>query len=85
MSKQWLWKPVIVGAVVCAVLGCLFIGYVIAILTCPGLMRTCLSSTHTLFVDIFHFGWPSVLTGGLVGAGLGALFAVIRKRVRGNG
>jgi hypothetical protein len=85
MRNKWFWRPVIVGAIIFAVLGYFFTGYMFAVLTCPGLKQTCLSPTQTLFTDILQFAWPSIPVGGLIGAGLGTFFAVIRKRVWGKG
>jgi len=84
MSSRWFWKPVMVGAIIFTLLGCIFIGWLLVVLTCPGLRWTCLSSTQTIFIDLLSIGLPTILIGVLIGAVLGALFAVIRKRVRGK-
>lgn len=87
MSNRWFWKPVMVGATVLALLGCFFGGFLLffsAVLTCPGLEWACLSSTQEIFTDLLYFGCPPILIGGLTGAGLGALYAGIRRWIRKN-
>jgi hypothetical protein len=81
MSSKWFWKPVLVGAVFLGVLGCLFIASVLALLS-GGVPRY---SADSYINDLVMFAPPWIAGGGLIGAGLGALFAVIRKRVRGKG
>jgi len=77
MSSKWFWKPVLVGAVIGGVLGCLFIALVLAVLSFPGY------SADSYINDLAALAPPWLARGALIGAGLGALFAVIRKRVRG--
>lgn len=81
MSSKWFWKPVLVGAVIGGVLGCLFIALVLALLS-SGVPRYFADSYIN---DLVAFAPPWLARGALIGAGLGALFAVIRKRVRGQG
>jgi hypothetical protein len=78
MSSKWFWKPVLVGGVILGVLGCLFVALVLAMLYTgvPG-------SADTYINDLVAFAPPWLAGGALIGAGLGALYAVIRKRVRG--
>jgi hypothetical protein len=77
MSSKWFWKPVLVGAVAGGVLGCLLIALWLALLSVPGY------SADSYINDFVVFAPPLFARGALIGAGLGALFAVIRKRVRG--
>jgi len=84
MSSKSFWKPVMVEAILFALLGCLISTYIIAILTCQGLRSECLSSSQTLFTDILSFGWAPFLIGGLVGAILGVIDAGIRRWIQKN-
>jgi hypothetical protein len=81
MRNKWLWKPVVVGAILFGLLGCLFTGWMVAALDCPGLKWECLSR-HSLTTDLIGFGLLSLLIGGLIGACLGVLFALIRNMIR---
>ena len=79
MSRKWFWKPVLVGAVIAGVLGCLLLASLLAVLSGGRY------SADSLVKDLVAFGLPSLALGALIGAGLGALFAVIRKRVQARG
>jgi hypothetical protein len=80
MRSKWFWKPVVVGAVILGMLGCLFVALVLAML------YTGVSGFADTYInDLVSFAPPWLVGGALIGACLGALFAVIRKRVRGKG
>ena len=79
MSSKWFWKPVLVGAVIVGVLGCLFLALLEVILSGG------VPSAGSLNRDLVAYGLPTLGGGALIGAGLGALFALIRKKVRGKG
>jgi hypothetical protein len=79
MSSKWFWRPVLVGAVIAGMLGCLLLASLLAVLSGGRY------SADSLSKDLVAFGLPSLALGALTGAGLGALFAVIRKWVRGRG
>jgi len=79
MNSKWFWKPVLVGAVIFGVLGCLLLALLLAALSGGRY------SADTLSKDLVTFGLPSLALGALIGAGLGAVYAVIRKRVQGRG
>jgi hypothetical protein len=80
MRNKWFWKPVVVGAVILGMLGCLFIALILAML------YTGVSGFSDTYInDLVAFAPPWLFGGALIGACLGALFAVIRKRVRGKG
>jgi len=80
MSSKWFWKPVLLGAVILGVLGCLFIALVLRILYTSDTW-----SVESYIHDLFIFAPPWFARGALVGAVLGAFFAMIRKRIRGKG
>jgi len=81
VSSNWLWKPILVGAVILGVLGCLLLALLLATLS-GGFSSY---PAHTLIKDLVAYGLPASAVGALIGACLGALFAVIRKKVRGRG
>ena len=83
MSSRWFWKPVMMGVILFGSLGCLSVGFVVAVISCPGLKGECLSSQSTS-ADHIRISMPYFLIGGLIGAVLGALFALIRKKIRKN-
>jgi hypothetical protein len=80
MSSKWFWKPVLVSAVILGVLSCLLLALLLAALS-GGFSNY---SADTLIRDLVTYGLPASAVGALIGAGFGALFAVIRKRVRGT-
>jgi hypothetical protein len=84
MRHKWSWKPVVVGAILFGVLMCLFTGWLVAALDCPGLKWGCLSH-RSLATDLISFGFPSLLIGGMIGAGLGALFTLARNMMQKKG
>jgi hypothetical protein len=72
MNSKLLWKPVLVGAIVFGGLACLIIVW----------FAVALDGSAS---DLVGLGLRLLPIGGLIGAALGALFAVIRKRFRGKG
>jgi len=81
MHSKLSWKSILVGAILFGSLGCLFIGWMVAALDCPGLKWDCLSR-HSVITELINFGLVSLLIGGLIGACLGVLFTIIRNMVR---
>jgi hypothetical protein len=71
MNNKWLWSPILVGAIVFGGLACLVIAWFAVAL--DGSAR-----------DLAGLSLRLLPIGGLIGAALGALFAVIRKRFWGK-
>lgn len=75
MSSKWFWKPVLVGAVIFGVLGFLLMAALLAMLS-SGFSHYFADS---YFRDLIALAPRPLAYGALIGAGLGAFFAVIRK------
>lgn len=72
MNSKWLWNPVLAGAIVFVGVACLIVvWFAVALDGSAG--------------DLGGLSLRLLPIGGLIGATLGALFAVIRKRIRGKG
>jgi hypothetical protein len=73
MSNKWWSRPVLGGAIILGVLGFCNAAFWVMVL------EEGRPPIGVYVKDLIAFGLPSVLIGALIGAALGALFAVIRK------
>jgi len=83
MSNKWSWKPVLVGAVILG--GLAFLYAAISVVVLVAALEPGHPPAIAYVQSLVAFALPSLGIGGLIGAGLGALFAVIRKRAREKG
>lgn len=84
MSGRWWSKPVTVGAIVFGLLAFSYTEFMVAAFSCPGNYSNPFCMGDPLIPNLIRSGLAALLIGGSIGAGLGALYAMIRKRIRKN-